>query len=263
MYTLSPEIIDQAATLILSARRGARVLEQLPRELQPRSLVDAYAIQDRLIQLSGEALGGWFLGCTNPEIQRQLGLPSPYSGRLLASAVHASPASLSVPRRLQPTLEVEFAFRLHSDLPPRAEDYSVAEVSDAIVTVHPAIELVTSRLKEWTRQPILDLIADNGTDGALIHGEGVHDWREMDLAGLLVHLQVNGRQARSGVGENALGNPLVAMTWLANHRSHAGDGLLAGQIHNTGSVTGMYFAKAGDHAVADFGPLGRAELTLT
>ena len=138
----------------------------------------------------------------------------------------------------------------------------MAEVADAIATVHPAIELVTSHLQDWTRQPILDLIADNGTDGALVFGEGVYEWRGLDLAGLVVHLAVDGRRVRSGIGENALGNPLVAMTWLANHRSRAGDGLRAGHIHNTGSVTSMYFAKSGDHAVADFGPLGCAELTL-
>lgn len=135
-------------------------------------------------------------------------------------------------------------------------------MADAIATVHPAIELVTSRLQDWTRQPMFDLIADNGTDGALVFGEGVREWRGIDLVGLVAQLQVDGRKVRSGVGENALGNPLAAMTWLANHRSRAGDGLQAGQIHNTGSVTAMYFSAGGEHALADFGPLGRAELTL-
>ena len=261
-HTLSAEGIEEAAALLDSARRAARVLEHLPGELQPHTLTEAYAIQDRVVALSGESIGGWFLGCTNPEIQRQLGLPAPYSGRLLASALRPSPATLAVPARLQPVIEVEFAFTLGADLPPRGHDYTRAEVGAVIATVHPAIELVTSRLADWTHQPIFDLIADNGTDGALIAGAGVADWRHLDLATLTAHLRVNGRELRSGSGANALGDPLLAMTWLANHRSQAGDGLHAGHIHNTGSVTAMHFASAGEHCIADFGPLGAAELTL-
>ena len=101
-----------------------------------------------------------------------------------------------------------------------------------------------------------------GTDGVLVYGEAVTDWRQLDLAGLVVELRVAGRVVRTGTGANALGNPLTALVWLANHRSRAGDGLRAGHIHNTGSVTSMFFPKSGDHAVADFGPLGSAELRL-
>lgn len=260
--SLSPAAVERAAQLLHAARRDALLLEALPSELAPRSLDDAYAIQARVVNLAASPVAGWFLGCTNPEVQRQLGLAGPYYGALLADAIHAAPATVRVPGRLPAVLEVEFAFRLAVNLPPRAAPYRDDEVAAAVASVHPAIEVVVAHFRDWVRQPVMSLIADNGTDGALVHGPATVDWRGVDLARLAVTLYVNGREVRRGSGARIEGGPLAALTWLANARAMAGAGLKTGHIHNTGTCTSMYFAKHGDHAVADFGPLGRAELTL-
>ena len=259
---MSPDGIEKAARLLHEARRDGRLLPAMPAALAPATLEEAYAIQTRVVELSGDAIAGWFLGCTNPAIQRQLGLSSPYAGRLLASAVHRSPAALQIPGELPAVLEVEFAFRLARDLPSRPQAWTQAEVGEAVASVHPAIEVVIAHFADWTRQPILDLIADNGTDGALVIGKGISDWRGIDLATLPVSLRVDGRLEREANGAAVLDGPLSAMTWLANDRAARGDGLRAGDLHNTGSCTAMYFAHRGERAVADFGPLGWVELTL-
>ena len=79
----------------------------------------------------------------------------------------------------------------------------------------------------------------------------------------MVSLTVNGRRERAGVGADVLGDPLNALVWLANARADAGEGLVAGQIHNTGTATSFYWAHPGDHATADFGPLGSVRLAIT
>jgi 2-keto-4-pentenoate hydratase len=159
-------------------------------------------------------------------------------------------------------LECEFAFTLARDLPSRTTPYQKDEVEDAIATVHPAIEVVAGHLDDWPNQDVWSVIADNGTDGALIHGAGRADWRDYDLADIAVTLTVNGRQQRAGAGRDVMGDPVAALVWLANARSAAGRGLRAGHIHNTGTATAIYWAAAGDHAVADFGPLGAAWLKI-
>ena len=106
------------------------------------------------------------------------------------------------------------------------------------------------------------MIADNGTDGALIYGAGVSDWRGLDLARVPVSLRVGGEVVRAGSGANVLGDPLDALVWLANERSARGNGLRAGHIHNTGTATSMFTAGRGDEAVADFGPLGETRLSI-
>ena len=210
----------------------------------------------------GRGQAGWFVGCSNPEIQRQLGLSEPYRAPLLADTVFESPTELAADACPGLTLELEFAFRFGCDLAPRPEGYELADVAAAVAAVHPAIEVVSSHLADWTHQPIFDIIADNGTDGALVIGPGREDWREVDLADVAVSLEVNGRAEREGRGANVLGNPLNVLLWLVNACGGAGVWLRAGTLHNTGSCTAMYHATAGDRAVARFAGLGEVEITF-
>jgi 2-keto-4-pentenoate hydratase len=255
--------IDQASALLEEARLGRRILAEIPAHCRPRSLDDAYAVQDRLAARLGWDVGGWFCACTNPDMQRQFGLPGPYCARLFTRLLHASPGSVAAADHPPLVLECEFAFTLASDLPTRAAPYQRHEVEDAVATVHPAIELVAGHLDDWPNQDVCSVIADNGTDGALIYGAGRADWRDLDLTDIPVTLTVNGKFQRIGAGRDVMGDPLAALVWLANHRARVGDGLKAGQIHNTGTATAIYWAAAGDDAVADFGPLGAACLKIS
>ncbi len=257
---LTADAVEEAASILLTARRDGRIIPGLPERCRPASLADAYAVQDRVFAGLGEAADGWFVGCSNPAIQAQLGLDGPYLARLPASTIHASPARLDPAAFPTITLEVEFAFRLARDLPPRSTPYSRDEVAAAVDSVHPAIEVVNSHLADWTRQPVFSLIADNGTDGALVVGDGLQDWRGLDLSRVPTELFVNGKRARRGTGREVLGDPLTALVWLANACVARGAGLSAGQIHNTGSCTAMCPAEPGDAAVARFDGLGEAEL---
>jgi len=59
------------------------------------------------------------------------------------------------------------------------------------------------------------------------------------------------------------GTALDGVVWLANHRSQRfGEGLRAGDIVSTGSLTGIHWTKPGAVAVADSGSLGSVTVTL-
>ena len=159
-------------------------------------------------------------------------------------------------------IECEFGFRLGSDLPKRPTPYEREEVEDAICEVHPTIEVVAGHLIDWPNQDVWSVIADNGTDGALIYGAGCKLWRGLDLVRSQVTLTVNGKCERTGYGANVLDDPLDALVWLANARSRDGDGLRAGDIHNTGTATDIYWAISGDQIVAEFQSLGKVSVRI-
>ena len=254
-----PDTIDRAARILRTVRLRQELIDDLPEACRPRTIEDAYAIQDRLVELLDKDIGGWLVGCTNPAIQKLLGLEQPYSARLFASSVFNTPARLST--ALPVVLELEFAFTLSRDLPIRTTLYSDDEVAGAIRSVHPAIEMVIGHFTDWPSKDIFSLMADNGTDGALIVGEGVTDWTTLDLRDLPVTLSINGEIVRKGAGSKISGGPLSVITWLANHAQRA-PGFRAGHVINTGSCTSIYSAKRGDLALADFGPIGTVTLTL-
>ncbi|MFZ5671438.1 MAG: 2-keto-4-pentenoate hydratase [Pseudomonadota bacterium] len=262
MTGLTPAAIDRAASLFAKARLERGIVDGLPPELAPTNIAEAYAIQAKLAETLGWAVGGWFCGCTNRAIQEQLGLIEPYCAPLFRHLIHQAPAVLDARDFAPIVLECEFSFILARDLPARSDPYELDEVKVAIATLHPSIEVVAGTLKDWRRQPPFTIIADNGVDGALVLGEGMRDWSALDLASIPVELSVDGEPVQTGSGVNVLGNPLDALLWLANEQRKRGNGLKAGDVCNTGTATLMQPITAGQHAVASFGPLGSAELRL-
>ena len=182
--------------------------------------------------------------------------------RLFKNFIFAEPVTSKAADYPPIVLECEFGFRLKKDWPPRAEGYSHDEVCAAIAQVHPTIEVVAGHLKDWPKQDIWSVIADNGTDGALVYGAGITDWRALDLVNMRVTLNVNGEIMREGSGASVLGDPLHAFIWLANERAKGGDGLRAGDIHNTGTATNIYWVEPEDEIVACFEGLGSVRLHI-
>ena len=66
-----------------------------------------------------------------------------------------------------------------------------------------------------------------------------------------------------GIGANVLGDPRIALAWLANDRIAQGDALRAGQIITTGTCIVPAAVAPGDDVLADFGALGTIGLHFT
>jgi len=258
---LSRDDIERAADALLAARLSNTLIDGLPEGARPANLEEAYRIQDRFIEKLGRPVGGYFAGCTNQAIQARLGIDGPYCARLFEALILPAPARIEAASFPQIVLECEFAFVFARDLESRALPYTVDEVRGAVRSVHPSIELVAGHLKDWTRQNIFSVIADNGTDGALFYGEG-RPIGDLDLAAIAVTLSVNGDIRQTGTGADVLGHPLDALTWLVNAQSRRGRRVQAGHMFNTGTATDIEPAGAGDTAIADFGALGRVELVV-
>lgn len=259
---MTSEEIDQAAEVLRAARLATRVIDCIPKAVRPRDIQEAYAIQDRLVELLGWDVGGWYCACTNVSVQKLLKLKEPYYARLFSRYILPEQVVLSAADYPPIVLECEFGFRLAQDLPRRTEPYTRSEVAAAVFEVHPTIEVVAGHLKDWPSQDVWSVIADNGTDGALVYGSGRVDWRDLDLINMPVSLELNGQVARKGSGRNVLGDPFEALVWLANARSRDGDGLKCGDIHNTGTTTDIIWIKPGDAATAYFKGLGSVSLEL-
>lgn len=259
---MTPDDINRAAETLRKARVDNTVIECIPEAVRPGNIQEAYAVQNRFVETLGWEVGGWFCACTNVSIQTLLSLNEPYYARLFSKYILPEPAVLNAADYPPIVLECEYGFTLSKDLPKRREPYTRDEVAAAVASVHPTIEVVAGHLKNWTTQDVWSVIADNGTDGALVYGEGRTDWHALDLIDAPVSLAVNGEIVREGSGRNVLGDPLEAFVWLANARSRDGDGLKSGDIHNTGTATDIIWIKPGDTATANFEGLGSVSLTL-
>lgn len=247
-----------ASDLLVRHWRSGTVLDALPEGLRPATRAEGYAIQAELEKLSAKPLWGWKIAATSTAGQRHIGVDGPLAGRLLAEMVHADGATLPFGANRMRVAEAEFAFRMARDLPPRAEAYTVEEVLGAVAALHTAIEVPDSRFVDFVTAGAAQLLADNACAHQFVLGlEAPPRWRDMDLAAHRVIGRVTGRCEREGVGVNVLGDPRIALTWLANEVSRHGMTLAAGQVVTTGTCLVPMEVAPGDEVEVDYGELGR------
>jgi 2-oxo-hept-3-ene-1,7-dioate hydratase len=138
---------------------------------------------------------------------------------------------------------------------------TIFDVLNAVDYVIPAAEIVdgrTHRVDPVTNQPrcVLDSIADNAGNAALIVGGRPIRPMEMDLRWVGVLCHRNNVIEESGVAAAVLNHPANGVAWLANKLAPFDIALEPGQFVLGGSFTATVEAHAGDVFLVDYGPLG-------
>ena len=256
--------VATAADLLVGHQASGTRIDALPAELRPRTRAEGYAIQAQWLRHSSSALYGWKIAATSAAGQRHINVKGPMAGRLLAERVLADGATIPLASNLMRVIELELAFRMARDLAPRGTPYSVDEVLAAVATLHPALEIPDSRYDDFVAVGEAQLIADNACALSFILGPAVgEDWRSVDLAAHAVHANVAGKTRHDGKGANVLGDPRVAMAWIANELSGLGITLAAGEVVTTGTCVVPIPVVPGDHVSADFGAFGKMSVAFS
>jgi 2-keto-4-pentenoate hydratase len=156
--------------------------------------------------------------------------------------------------------EPEFAFRMARDLPPRSAPYTVQEALDAVDTLHPAIEIPDSRFADFVSAGAAQIIADNACAHLFVLGAPTTtNWRALDLVEQRPVITLRGAQ-HIGHGKNVLGDPRIALAWLANELRELGVTLKAGEVVTTGTCHPPLPIQSGDVFAVNFGVLGKVSV---
>jgi 2-keto-4-pentenoate hydratase len=228
--------------------------------LRPRDRAEGYAIQAAM-QACGN-LFGWKIAATSEAGQKHINVAGPLAGRIFSERVISDGGTAPMAGNEMRVGEPEFAFRMGRDLPPRSTAYSVEEVLGAVDTMHPAIELPDSRFADFVSAGEAQLIADNACAHLFVLGAPTAaDWRAIDLVEHKPVVTLRG-QRFVGHGKNVLGDPRVALTWLANELRQLGVTLKAGEVVTTGTCHPPLPIQSGDLFEADFGSFGNVSVAL-
>ena len=243
----------EAADLLLNARRTATPIDDLPADLKPATLEEAYAIQDLIAEAYG-AIGGWKVGAPTPEA-------TPIFAPMPKLWIASGGSTLSGITSRYRGLEAEIAFLLGEDLPPRTTPYTMDEIIAAIASCHPVIEVIESGLAEPTIPELrMSMLADLQMHGGFIYGPAFTDWQAIDFTVEAVSLAVDGVVRVERTGSNTSGNLMRLLPFLANEGAHRTGGLKRGQWITTGSWTGLIRATAASDVHATFSTAGRVDL---
>jgi 2-keto-4-pentenoate hydratase len=248
-----------AKTLHDHWQAGTKIAD-LDLALRPRDRAEGYAIQAAM-QGYG-TMFGWKIAATSEAGQKHINVAGPLAGRIFAERVIPDGGTASMAGNEMRVGEPEFAFRIGRDLPPRPAPYSVEDVLSAVDTLHPAIELPDSRFADFVKAGEAQLIADNACAHLFVLGAPTTaDWRAVDLVEQRPVVTLRG-QHFVGYGGNVLGDPRVALTWLANELRQLGVTLKAGEVVTTGTCHPPLPIRSGDMLAADFGAFGKVSVTL-
>lgn len=227
---------------------------------RPRDRAEGYAIQAAIERYSSEPLFGWKIAATSEAGQKHINVDGPMAGRILAETVIADGGTADMAGNEMRVAEPEFAFRMRKDLPARSTPYTLQQVLDAVDTLHPAIEIPDSRFADFVSAGAAQIIADNACAHLFVLGAPTTtDWRALDLVEEKPVITMRGQQF-TGHGKNVLGDPRVALTWLANELRQLGMTLKAGRVVTTGTCHPPLPIEAGDRVECDFGLLGKVSV---
>jgi 2-keto-4-pentenoate hydratase len=240
--------------------RAGTKLDGLNASFRPRDRAEGYAIQAEIERTSGGKLFGWKIAATSEAGQKHINVDGPMAGRIPTETVIPDGGTAWMAGNEMRVAEPEFAFRMRADLPPRLSPYTVRELLDAVDTLHLAIEIPDSRFSDFVNAGAAQIIADNACAHLFVLGApAMPDWRALDLAGAKPVITLRGKKF-AGHGKNVLGDPRVALTWLANELRQLGVTLRAGEVVTTGTCHPPLPIRSGDVFVADFGLIGRVSV---
>ncbi len=223
-----------AARFIADAHRNRDTFRNLPADIGPATIDEAYQAQEALRDVwtpSEGPIAGLKIATTTKVMQQLMGIDHPCGGVIYGRRVHASPHPLVLSRYMHVAIECELAVRVSETLPKRDRPYTRDDVRRAVGSVMAAFELIEDRNAVYKETNALSLIADNAWNGGIVLGVAVEVPETMELNGLKGRVTV-GDVVREGLTDD----PMGSLAWLVNLAADRGKPLEAGQVVITGSI---------------------------
>jgi 2-keto-4-pentenoate hydratase len=244
------------ARAFTDARRQGRAVDPYPGP-RPATLDAAYAIQDEAIGLWPDRVAGWKLGRIAPPHDARFGAGR-IAGPIFSRAVWTAgpdPVRFGVIAGGFAAVEAEYVLELGQTAPDR-EGWTPQEASGLVARVHVGVEIAGSPFAGINDHGPAVTASDFGNNAGLILGAEVTDWRDR-LTDLTCTMSIDGGVVGRGGAVSIPGGPFASLAFLLDNLHRRGRRLEAGQLVSTGAATGVHDIRAGQSALADFGPEGR------
>jgi 2-keto-4-pentenoate hydratase len=250
--------VAQCSASLWQAECTRRTIAPLSQAYPALDESQAYAIQAETLRLRGAPAVGFKLGYTSAAMRTQMNIDHPNYGVLTQDLrIEQGDGSVEAARLIHPLVEPEIALLVGRRIEGAGHDRnSIWRHVDAVL---PALEVVDTRYHEY-RFAIVDNISDNSSSARFLTGtpHSLSSLDDLRLLGVLLWSQ--GRSLDQGIGANALGDPLLALAWLANFLAGRGQAIAEGSLILTGGLTRAHPAACGQSMLAEFAQLGSVRL---
>ncbi|WP_439498771.1 fumarylacetoacetate hydrolase family protein [Bosea sp. (in: a-proteobacteria)] len=161
-------------------------------------------------------------------------------------------------------VEIELAIRLGRDMPRRpGKPYSRAELLEHCHSACVGVEIVESRIADWTQVPFPLWLADGLGHGGYLIGQDVPFEVFDEIGDLTCTVELDGDVLHDKPAVHANGDPLAPVLAWANRKSESAlGGLVAGQVITTGSLCGGVLAPTLGPVIVRLDPLAAISFAL-
>src|SRR4051794_36502584 len=165
--------LDAMARHMWDARRARTKYTNLPGELTPASIAEAYRAQEAYHQLAEPVYGpvaGVKVATTTKVMQQLMGITHPCGGAIFSKTIHPSPARISKAGFVNLRAESEIALKLASDMPAARAPWTGESVRPFVAGAMAAYELIEDRNAVYAETKAISMIADNCWNGGVVLG---------------------------------------------------------------------------------------------
>ena len=267
MVASLPNSNPSISTLLASAWRSRTLIDEIDDQALPSDRGQAYVIQEEMVHATAEPLDGWKVGAVAKAVQRAEGFDGPIPGMILRSTLRHGDSNFRATDLPEAKLECEYAFRFLEDIPTSGAQFTGDDLVEK-VAFHVAFDITSTRIAPAFKASLDKLtamrlgIADNGNGGAVVIGDEIADWRDYDLLGLGVEVELDGRRFSPIFSRQSRADPVEAMVETANDLAARGLSFQKDNYLLTGSLTEPQTFGKGQRAIADFEAMGQLTVEL-
>lgn len=251
------EAVAEAFTL---ARQSGQGVKLYPGQT-PKTLDEAYAIQDLAISKWPHKLVGWKVGGIGPDDAARLG-EAKLAGPVFDNKVFKSEsASLDMPVFAEgfAAVEAEIVMVISKDAPADKVDWTIDEARAYVGAVHIGVEVASSPFAQINEMGPLVTISDFGNNNGLILGDVLPDWESSALEEWTVETIINDQT----IGVTTPLQPLESVRFILGNAAKRGRPLRAGMMITTGAITGVHQAFSGQTSTIKCSHVSDIHLTLS
>ena len=263
---LTSEQISELAQALSSARKDVRILDGFPGPI-PKTLKEAYLVQDSSIELSDQPIVGWKVGMVPPDLRDELGAerilgPVFKDVSITLNEQESTGQSFDLPVfaggfiAIEPELVVE----INQDIAPGSINTEDG-VEHLVKAVYAGIEIASSPVVDLNGYGPTAIASDIGNQYGVIMGSSIQHWKTA-IATMRTSTEINGELINVAPTDGILNGPMAALAFMIDCCAERGITLPAGSICSTGAITGVHEALVGSTSTVKFGDVCTMNFTL-
>lgn len=236
---------DKVATAFTAARKNDEAISNYP-ERVPADLTEAYAIQDKAIELWPHKIMGWKVGGIGGEMAITLGTKK-LSGPIYENQIFHNKGEvikMQVFEKGFAAIEGEIVLVMNADAPEGKTEWTTEEAKAMVGAAYIGVEIASSPFPEINNLGPLVTISDFGNNNGLILGDLLPHWESFPTQDWVVETIIDGKSF--GVKSSAdAGGPLESLRFCLGNTAQRGMPMKKGMMISTGAITGVHQAFVG------------------